>query len=197
MLSSIHPLGERSRRNRWGHTVAFYVLGSTLGGLVTGVLMGLIGVSLRTVVTAQSAVLILGAAAAACVAVETGLVTQPIRGHRQVNENWLDDYRGWVYGFGFGAQLGTGLVTIVSTSAVLITWLAALLSGHVATAALIGSVFGFTRAAVVVSTAHVDTPSKLRDFHRRLVRLGAHWRHVTVFTLGVGALCWISIGVGL
>jgi hypothetical protein len=48
-------------------------------------------------------------------------------------------------------------------------WLAALLSGQVASAALIGVVFGFTRAAVVVTTAGIDTPSDLRSFHRRLV----------------------------
>ena len=30
---------------------------------------------------------------------------------RQVNEDWLVEFRGWVYGFGFGAQLGAGVAT--------------------------------------------------------------------------------------
>ena len=32
-----------------------------------------------------------------------------------MNEEWLTSYRGWVYGAGFGAQLGTGVVTIVTS----------------------------------------------------------------------------------
>ena len=36
---------------------------------------------------------------------------------RQVNERWLDEYRGWVYGLGFGAQLGLGVSTVVSSAA--------------------------------------------------------------------------------
>lgn len=30
---------------------------------------------------------------------------------RQVDEDWLARYRGWVYGAGFGTQLGLGVVT--------------------------------------------------------------------------------------
>ena len=40
---------------------------------------------------------------------------------RQVDENWLATYRGWVYGAGFGAQLGVAFATIVTASA---TWIA-------------------------------------------------------------------------
>ncbi|MCH7789269.1 MAG: hypothetical protein IH940_07480 [Acidobacteria bacterium] len=165
--------------------------------MATGALMGLSGVVVRSVVSAQTAALALGATAAVGVAVEAGWVRQPIRGHRQVNENWLNDYRGWVYGFGFGAQLGTGLVTIVPSCAVFIAWLAALASGHVGTGVLIGFVFGFTRAAVLISAAHVDTPSELHTFHRRLVALGVRWRQLTLVTLGVGAFCWLTVGVAL
>ena len=32
---------------------------------------------------------------------------------RQVDERWLDRYRGWVYGVGYGSQLGLGIVTVV------------------------------------------------------------------------------------
>ncbi len=37
MLSSITPLGERTRNNRWSTTVGWYIAGSTLGGLTFGV----------------------------------------------------------------------------------------------------------------------------------------------------------------
>ena len=33
--------------------------------------------------------------------------------HRQVDERWLGTYRGWVYGAGFGFQLGLGIATII------------------------------------------------------------------------------------
>ena len=33
-----------------------------------------------------------------------------------VHEQWLTRYRGWVYGVGFGAQLGFGLVTIITSA---------------------------------------------------------------------------------
>ena len=38
--------------------------------------------------------------------------------HRQVNERWLDGLRPWVYGAGFGWQIGTGVVTYIKTAAV-------------------------------------------------------------------------------
>ena len=37
---------------------------------------------------------------------------------RQVNEDWIGRYRGWVYGAGFGAQLGLGFAVFVMTCAV-------------------------------------------------------------------------------
>ena len=37
---------------------------------------------------------------------------------RQVNERWLDQYRSWVYGSGFGWQIGNGLSTYITTAAV-------------------------------------------------------------------------------
>ena len=40
---------------------------------------------------------------------------------RQVDERWLHRYRGWVYGVGFGFQLGFGLLTVVTTSTVYLT----------------------------------------------------------------------------
>src|SRR4249919_1505358 len=66
--------------------------------------------------------------------------------HRQVNEDWLTQYRGWVYGLGFGVQLGLGVVTIVTTAAVYLTWVAAFVSGSAAIGAAVGAAFGLARA---------------------------------------------------
>ena len=51
---------------------------------------------------------------------------------RQVDERWLHRYRGWVYGAGFGVQLGLGVATVVTTSAVYVMLAAAVLTGTAA-----------------------------------------------------------------
>ena len=43
MLASIHPLGERSRRQRWGVTFGAFVAGSLAGGVLVGSAAGLAG----------------------------------------------------------------------------------------------------------------------------------------------------------
>ena len=48
---------------------------------------------------------------------------------RQVNESWLDQFRSWVYGGGFGWQIGVGLATYVTTSAVYLMIAMAALTG--------------------------------------------------------------------
>jgi hypothetical protein len=78
-----------------------------------------------------------------------------------VNEDWLVRYRGWVVGLGFGGQLGFGVVTIVTTSAIYAMVLAAALAGDAGTGALIGGVFGVTRAAVVFAVVGVRRPEQL------------------------------------
>ena len=64
---------------------------------------------------------------------------------RQVDDRWLARYRGWVYGVGFGFQLGLGVVTVVTTAAVYLAFAAAVLSGSAAAGALIGAAFGAVR----------------------------------------------------
>ncbi len=49
---------------------------------------------------------------------------------RQVNERWLDQFRPWVYGAGFGWQIGSGLATYVVTPAVYLMIVLAALSGR-------------------------------------------------------------------
>jgi MFS family permease len=178
MLSSIHPLGERARHNRWGVTAAAYLLGSALAGALGGALLGAAGVAVRLVWHPSRGVA-LGIAAAACLlgaATDLGLRywrLPTIR--RQVNEDWLNRYRGWVYGFGFGAQLGLGVVTIVTTATVYVAALFAVLVGAVATTATsvglgaaVGTSFGVSRALPLLLLVRVNNPEQLRSGHRRL-----------------------------
>ena len=129
MLGSITPLGERGRGSRWWLTVTAYLVGSTLGGVAFGGGLGLIASSFasRTPVAARLAVLAVAVPAGLLVDLGAfGLRLPTVR--RQVDEGWRAGYRGWVWGLGFGLQLGAGVVTVVTTSTVYSAWLAAGLS---------------------------------------------------------------------
>ena len=55
----------------------------------------------------------------AAAAVDAGVLGfRPPFLRRQVNEDWLSNYRSWVYGGGFGWQIGFGVATYVMTAAV-------------------------------------------------------------------------------
>src|SRR5258706_11051335 len=109
MLSSITPFGERGRNNRFGVTTTFFVAGAVGGGVALGATVGLLG--LLAVPDRPTAILVTLAALALIGAMldarAFGVRLPTIR--RQVDERWLQRYRGWVYGIGFGAQLGAAL----------------------------------------------------------------------------------------
>jgi hypothetical protein len=164
MLASITPLGERARGSRWGLTVGFFVAGSTLAGAATGALAGELG---RLVWEPHGTVdlraALLAALLAAGLALDLGgLLPTP---RRQVNEDWLREYRGWVYGVGFGGQLGVGVSTIVTTSLVYVTLLAAFLSAGAAPGAAIVGLFGAVRGATLLAGARVSRPADLARLH--------------------------------
>ncbi len=195
MLSSITPLGERGRHSRWARTVGAYVFGSLAGGATLGALLGALGQLLPH----QSPLVLLAGFGGACL---IGLVLDARIGglrlptvRRQVNEDWLARYRGWVYGLGFGFQLGLGVVTIVTSSAVYLTFLLALLSGSPWLGGLLGVAFGGVRALPVVALARVTEPGQLRGVHRRLQAWGTP---ATRGTSGVLAACAVvALAAGL
>jgi len=185
MLSSITPLGERGRNNRFAVAAAFFIAGSLLGGAAIGFLAGVLG---RLVVpdqpTAAAAVIaalaLIGAGLDAHIA---GLRLPTIK--RQVDERWLHKYRGWVYGFGFGAQLGTGLATIVSSAAVYVMVAAALMTRSITAGTIIGVIFGVVRGGSILLARRVGTPEELRQFHRRLAANATRSERVGVATQGL------------
>ncbi|MGI8776168.1 MAG: sulfite exporter TauE/SafE family protein [Acidimicrobiales bacterium] len=172
MLASINPLGERARNRRWNRTVVAYLIGSILGGALIGALLGLVGglaggslgpVSIAAVVTATCAIGLL-------LDLGVGGLRLPTV-HRQVDKDWLDRYRGWVYGLSFGFQLGLGVVTVVNTAAIYAMLIVALVSRSVVTGAAIGTTFGLVRGLVIFSVRHVRQPEQLRQVHRRMTSL--------------------------
>jgi hypothetical protein len=167
MLSSITPLGERGRNNRFAVTAAAHIAGALVGGAVIGALAGAAGTPLHLSARASAVALVVLALAAVALELHVGGLRLPtIR--RQVNEDWLGAYRGWVYGGGFGVQLGMGVATIVTTAAVYLMAGIAVLTGSVAMGASVGAMFGVVRGGTVLATSHVHDPETLRSLHRRL-----------------------------
>jgi hypothetical protein len=170
MLSSIHPLGERARSNRWWLTVSAFAVGATTGGAVLGAAAGAAGQLIGTDGWSDRAraIVVVVAAGTALLADVSPRRFTPV--HRQVDERWLHTYRGWVYGIGYGAQLGLGLVTIVVTATVYLVVVLAALTGSVATGAVVGAMFGAVRGATLVAGRGLTNPDQLRRFHRRFDR---------------------------
>jgi hypothetical protein len=112
-----------------------------------------------------------------------------------VNEEWLDQFRGWVYGLGFGFQLGMGVATIVTSAAVYGSFLIALASGSPVAGALLGAWFGMIRLATVFAGVGVDTPEELRRLGGRLHGLEARSRSVSVLAQAGIAILALSLAV--
>ena len=89
-------------------------------------------------------------------------------GHdRQVNERWLDQYRSWVYGSGFGWQIGVGLATYIMTAGLYLLILMGGLTADPWVAFAIGGLFGLVRGLAVYLSAGLDSAEKLLAFHAR------------------------------
>lgn len=192
MLSSIHPLGERVRGHRFGVTAGWFLFGSLAGGAALGAVLGALGGVARSWAGWPGRVAVALVLGGALVALASDLrVLGPFRlptSRRQVDEDWLDRYRGWVYGVGFGVQLGVGFATIITTGAVHLTFALAALSASGWAGALIGGVFGLVRGLGVLPAARVTSPDQLVTLHRRVAagERVAHW--LTVGTLASVAL---------
>jgi hypothetical protein len=195
MLASITPLGERGRQSSWRMTASMLVLGSLAGGTAIGGVAGLLGLVVLGGVGLDERVAALAAALAAGVAWELarGRVPGP---RRQVDERWLDRYRGWVYGLGYGAQLGAGVVTVITGSAVYMVPVAAFLSARPLTASVIGAVAGGLRGATVLVAGRLVTPQRLVAFHARM-RVIERPARTAVLIAQLALACGAGIAAGL
>ena len=169
MLSQITPVAEAGRGHRFTRTAAWFIVGAILGGLSLGAATAL-GAKVFAVLGAGSRAEIasISGCAFAAAAVDAHLFGfGPPFLRRQVNEAWLSDYRSWVYGGGFGWQIGAGVTTYVMTAAVPLMIVVGVLSGNPTTALAIGVTFGLARGLAVLPGARLRTSTALIAFHRR------------------------------
>lgn len=177
MLASITPLGERGRGRRWSVTAGALTAGCALGGMALALPGALVGRALPAATALRVAALAVVWLAAALL--DLGGVVPP-GPHRQVDERWLGEYRGWVVGAGFGLQLGAGAVTIVPTFGVYAVALSAAVMPSAAAALAVGAGYGLARALPVLAAARVRGPQALRVMHRRLAAAASPARRVAV-----------------
>ena len=168
MLSTITPLAERGRGRRYAVTVGWFVAGAVVGGLTLGAGAALLALGVRaTGLSTTAALALAGVAALITAASDLKVAGVSFWDHpRQVNEEWLDQYRGWVYGAGFGWQIGAGLVTYIMTAAVYLVVVLAALTANPLTALAIGALFGFTRGMAILLGSRITSPARLTSFHR-------------------------------
>ena len=175
MLASITPLGERGRHSRWWLTVSAFVLGATAAGAGAGAALGTLGSLALSGVPANTRLALLGAALMVAIVMDSAPRGVP-GPRRQVDERWLDQYRGWVYGAGYGSQLGLAVTTVVSSAATYVAVLASVLVGHPARGAIVLGCYGAVRGLTPLAAAGVRTPHGLLALHRALTRWRAHAR---------------------
>jgi hypothetical protein len=174
-----------------------------------GATAGLAAIASAAALDQSSALAVAAACAFAAATIDTRVLGfGPPFFRRQVNEDWLLRYRSWVYGSGFGWQIGVGIATYVMTAAVPLVVILGALSASPWAALGIGMVFGLARGLAVLLGAPVRTLPALYSFHRRFdaaaepvrqavigvqlaVALGAAWAVTTTIVAAavtVGAL---------
>ena len=165
MLSSINPLAERAKRHHYSSTASFFVLGSVGGGATLGALMAAAAMVVRWSHLSSAGLAAAGGLLALVAAAgDAGLlgIRFPIL-RRQLNERWLDQYRGWVYGLGFGWQIGVGYATYVMTAGVMLMTALGVLTGSWRVALGVGVLFGLLRGSAVLITSSATSAVALRS----------------------------------
>ncbi|HEY2298944.1 MAG TPA: hypothetical protein VGH43_14515 [Jatrophihabitans sp.] len=175
MLSSLNPVSETARGNRFWLTALWYVAGASVGGALLGAggASAAFGWGRTGASDTATWAIVLGAALVA-LASDTGVFARSLPDHpRQVDERWLVKYRRWIYAGGYGVQIGAGFATYIMTAAVYLVAVLAILTGDPAEAFTVCLVFGVVRGLTILVAAGARTPDGLRAAHRRINALAA------------------------
>jgi hypothetical protein len=182
MLSTITPIGEQARGARFATSATWFVVGGVAGGATLGGVLALIAIGVGAIHLSAATIGVVACIAALVAAASDSRITgaQLPFHRRQVNEVWLDRFRPWVYGAGFGWQIGSGVVTYIMTSALYLIAVLAVLTGNPWTALGVGVLFGTVRGLAVLLGRGITTPARLSSFHRRFAELEPMSRRVVV-----------------
>jgi hypothetical protein len=196
MLSTITPLAERTRGHRFGVTATWFVVGATAGGVTLGAAAALLAALAGAFLDPTSAGVTGAAFLLATIAAASDLRVfgRQLPYHcRQVNELWLNRYRTWVYGAGFGWQIGVGVATFIMTAGIYLMIALAVLTTNPVAAFGIGVLFGLARGLAVIPARRITSPESLRSFHRRFDALGPTTRRAMIAVeLGVAAVAAVT-----
>jgi hypothetical protein len=195
MLATVTPLAERGRGHRYRSTATWFIAGGAVGGATLGVVMAGLALGVRATSPSTTALAIVaGVVAVVAAASDTRFGGFHLPFHsRQVNERWLDQFRPWVYGAGFGWQIGTGLVTYIKTAALYLMIALAALTASPAIALAIGVLFGLVRGLAVLLGRGITTPAALAAFHRHFTAAGPVVLAVVVVTELLVAVAFAAV----
>jgi hypothetical protein len=201
MLSSLNPLSETARGNRFWLTALWYVAGAVLGGAALGAGCALAASAVGRLHLSSTVVwTTVLVAALVAVASDTGVAGRSLPDHpRQVDERWLTKYRRWIYAGGYGVQIGAGFATYIMTAAVYLVAVLAIMTSAPAPAFAIGVMFGAVRGLTILLAAGARTPERLRAAHRRLAALAAPslWASIAASAAVAATAGWLLAGPGL
>jgi len=95
-----------------------------------------------------------------------------------------------VYGVAFGAQLGTGLATIVTSAAIYAAALGTVLCGSAASGLAVGGALGVTRAVSLLPAGRARDTAGLVRLHQGLARWRspAGWLVVAAEAVAIGVV---------
>jgi hypothetical protein len=204
MLATVTPLAEAGRGHGYRATVRWFFVGAVAGGATLGLALMALALGVRAADLSVPVVAGLACAASVLAAasdLRLGGFALPVH-HRQVNERWLDQFRAWVYGAGFGWQIGAGVVTYIKTAAVYLLIALAALTASPWTALALGVLFGVVRGLAVFVGRRITTPAALAAFHRRFTALAPAALRVVVAVECACALAfallvspWVALAV--
>ena len=198
MLSSITPMAEAGRGNRFGRTASWFLVGAVFGGVSLGFIASLAAGAVGVIDPSDSVRWAIAGVLALCTAgIDLGVfrVELPIF-KRQVNDAWLRRYRSWVYGAGFGWQIGFGVATYIMTAGVFLTIVLAVLTANPVAAVAIGATFGVVRGTAVFIGRSATTPGALGAIHARLDARSEASRLAAAGSQVLAATVLVGLGIG-
>jgi len=161
MVGTIAPVVYRNSplgKYAWVKSAAAYTLGSVVGGLVTGWILGVLGRSAPSSPHQGLLLYLISFLAFAYSLHEFGFITLPHpQIKQQVPEHWRRRFHPYITAALFGILLGTGFTTFIPTATYYIIGLVALVHRSPFLGALIFAIYGLTRSSLLWPLSRLAT----------------------------------------